>query len=127
MYEWRPDSGKFLGPYIAAPDPGEVNFRPENFLAKDVDKDAQDEIIDLGFGFAGVDDDYVRIISVSGTFEGAFSAPVAEYALKTSKFSGGRDFATPTSARADADGDGKNEIWLFGNNTIGTNTVLTGC
>jgi hypothetical protein len=124
VYEWSPDSGKFLGPYIVLPDPSMIYFRPENFLVNDVDGDGQDEIVDLGFGFANGNDDHVRIISISGTFEGGFSAPVVEYSLATGNFQNGRDFATVTAAIADVDGDGKKEIWLFGNNRLGSNTTV---
>jgi hypothetical protein len=124
VYEWSPDSGKFLGPHIVVPEPSAIYFRPENFLVNDVDGDGQDEIVDLGFGFANGNDDHVRVISISGTFEGGFYAPVVEYSLGTGNFPNGRDFATVTAAIADVDGDGKKEVWLFGNNRLGSNTTV---
>ncbi len=124
VWEWSPDSSKFLGPYVVVPNPNAIYFRPENFLVTDVDKDGQDEIIDLGFGFADGNDDHVRVISISGTFEGGFYAPVIEYNLATGNFPNGHEFATVSAGVADVDGDGKNEIWLFGNNRLGSNTTV---
>ena len=124
VYEWSPDSGKFLGPYIVVPDPTATYFRPENFLVNDVDGDGQDEIVDLGFGFANATDDKIRVISISGTFEGGFWAPVVEYSLATGNFADGKDFASVSAAVADVDGNGKKEIWVFGNNRLASNTTI---
>lgn len=122
VFEWNPTSKTFDGPYILLPDPAMIRFRPENFLITDIDKDGIDELIDFGFGFA-TDDDCIRILSLSGAYDGFYNL-VEEFKLNTSVLTNGLAFAAVTGIVADADGNGKNELWVFGNNVVGTNTIV---
>jgi len=113
-WEWSPDSGRFLGPYTIIADTNAVVFRPENFYVADVDGDGQQELIDPGFGFNGIDDK-LNVLSISGSFETGFYTINKKFSFAAGTMSAPNAFAFTTVVPAKSVGGSNQQIWFFGN------------